>query len=363
MSVIRPTVPKHQTDKSDIRGKHIEDLIGDNVVRVNYLKQVQIRAILHRLGLLEYSLADTSMSYQSVCVAKITSALEYRLKRLHEEGHVMATFTKPYKAQWKPHTRAWGEDNWDGNTLITLPLELDSTSSSGNCMDNDRQTLTQWMAQLSINPGGDENNIAAGAQDQQGLHQEQQRQRHREEHSNPENLKREYQKQQDTLAQQRDDQIEEQQQQQGSSLETNKGLSVSQWAMGVNSSELTPMDSISSREWKSKSSRFYLEEPSPSLASRKSTSYAVPQTIPSQIQSISTTMSPIEPVRAKEEGVIMQYSHQKWVEEVTTLAWTIRSYRADCKFDTSSLRDQLMIKLKEGSPWSTFGIMIGKLCL
>lgn len=62
------------------------------------LRQVNIREILDRLGLLEYSLADTSMSYQSVCVAKITSALEYRLKRLHEDGHVIATFRKPYKA-------------------------------------------------------------------------------------------------------------------------------------------------------------------------------------------------------------------------------------------------------------------------
>ncbi|KAF5612270.1 uncharacterized protein FSUBG_1589 [Fusarium subglutinans] len=188
-----PNVSRHYTDKNYIRGKHIEDLIGENAVRLNWserdriimtfhlarnqlhkgdLKQVNIREILDRLGLLEYSLADTSMSYHSVCVAKITSALQYRLKRLHEDGHVMETFTKPYKTQWKPYTRAWREDNWDGNTSVVVSLESDSITSLENSSGQD---LAQRMAQLSINTGQGHKTASAEAQDQQRLLQEQQR--------------------------------------------------------------------------------------------------------------------------------------------------------------------------------------------
>lgn len=71
----------------------------------------------------------------------------------------------------------------------------------------------------------------------------------------------------------------------------------------------------------------------------------------------------IETTLAKEESNVVQYSHQKWVEDVTALAWTIRFYKADCKFDTSSLRDQLRKKLEQGPRCTTFGIMMGKLCL
>ncbi|KAF5549341.1 hypothetical protein FMEXI_4328 [Fusarium mexicanum] len=410
MPVIRPTVPKHQTDKNYIRGKHIEDLIGDNAVRVNWsdrdrmimsshlakyrlnkgnLKQVKIREILHRLGLLEYSLADTSMSYHSVCVAKITSALEYRLKRLHEDGHVMATFTKPYKAQWKPYTRAWGEDDWDGNTSFVVPLESDSITSSEN---SDGQDLAQRMAQLSINTEQGFRTASAEAQDQQRLHQEQQRlateqelarereerlqmaqQRLRQELLHREQLKREYQRQQEKVARQRDNQTkhklqQQQQQQQSTLLAPRKGLSISEWAIGVNSPELMPEDSLSSREWEPAHSRFYMEQESnPTdryLPSKKSVVCAMPETIPTPIQPISTTAAPIESITVKEDIDVMQNSHQKWwMQQVTALAWTIRVHKVDSRYDTSSLQDQLRRNLEEGSPWSTFGVMIGKLCL
>ncbi|KAF5972111.1 hypothetical protein FCOIX_9502 [Fusarium coicis] len=121
------------------------------------------------------------MSYRSAYTAKITCALEYRLKGLHKEGHLMANFTKPYKAQWKPHTRAWGEDSWDGNTSVAPPIDFDSTGSSRDGIDEDRQGLTQWMAKLNISSGKDPETASTEVQDHQKLHQEQQRQANEQE--------------------------------------------------------------------------------------------------------------------------------------------------------------------------------------
>ncbi|KAF5970072.1 hypothetical protein FBULB1_9863 [Fusarium bulbicola] len=323
------------------------------------LKQVKIREILHRLGLLEYSLADTSMSYHSACVAKIISALEYRLKQLHEDGHVMTTY---------------------------------SITSSEN---SDGQDLAQRMARLSINTGQGLKTASAEVQDQQRLHQEQQRlateqelarkrgerlqmaqQRQRQELLHREQLKKEYQRQQEKVARQREDQTKQQlkqlqqqqkQQQQSTLLEPRKGLSISEWAIGVNSPELMPEDSLSSREWEPAHSRFYMEEDSnPTdryLPRKKTVVCAMPETIPTPIQPISTTAAPIESITVKEDINVMQNSHQKWVQQVTALAWTIRVHKVDSRYDTSNLQDQLRRKLEEVSPWSTFGVMIGKLCL
>lgn len=209
------------------------------------------------------------MSYQSVCVAKITSALEYRLKRLHEDGHVIATFRKPYKAQWKPYTRAWGDDDWDGNTSVVVASGLDSISSPENSVeDRYGQDLIQQMSQLSINTEYNTETASAEAQDQQRLYQEEQReankreierkreerfqleqQRQKQEQLRQEQRKRDYQREQERLAKQREGN-RKQQQQQIPSPKPQKELLVSKWAIGVNPEELMPEDSLSSKQWK-----------------------------------------------------------------------------------------------------------------
>ncbi|KAL2669862.1 hypothetical protein Neosp_015159 [[Neocosmospora] mangrovei] len=84
--------------------------------------------LMDRLGLSQYARLDTSLMYQSICVNKLQSALEYRLKLLHKAGHVSATFVLPYRAKWKRYTQAWGGDDWNGD--MTPPRSHTATSTS-----------------------------------------------------------------------------------------------------------------------------------------------------------------------------------------------------------------------------------------
>lgn len=67
--------------------------------------------LIDRLGFRPF----LSGTYRDVLVPKLTSALDYLLKALHEKGHVIHRARKPYSTMWKPHTTVWGQEDWDGN--------------------------------------------------------------------------------------------------------------------------------------------------------------------------------------------------------------------------------------------------------
>ncbi|EEU34539.1 uncharacterized protein NECHADRAFT_88834 [Fusarium vanettenii 77-13-4] len=132
-----------------IRGKHLDDLTTCSTIRIDWtdrdrqimtshlarhelhkgdLKSTYMGELMDRLGLSQYARLDTSLMYQSICVNKLQSALEYRLKLLHKAGHVSATFVLPYRAKWKRYTQAWGSDDWNGD--MTPPRSHTATPTS-----------------------------------------------------------------------------------------------------------------------------------------------------------------------------------------------------------------------------------------
>ncbi|RKL25356.1 hypothetical protein BFJ72_g14036 [Fusarium proliferatum] len=280
-----------------------------------------------------------------------------------------ASYEEPRDAPASGHNSRIHETNVSRESKPLDPLLRGARCCASIVIVEDRygQDLIQQMSQLSINTEYNNETASPEAQDQQRFYQEQERQanerelarkrgerfqleqqRQKQEQLHREQRKRDYQREQERLAKQRED--NRKQQQQSPSFDLGNGVPVPQWALGVN-----PEDSLSSKQWKPMSSRFFLEEEYNQseryLAKRKGIAYTVPQTVITETN------------LAKEERNVVQYSHQKWVEDVTALAWNIRLYKADCKFDTSSLRDQLRRKLEQGPRWSTFGIMMGKLWL
>lgn len=99
---------RHQLDKGTLATLHMDQLAD-------------------RLGFGPYM---SSGPYRDILVRKLSSALNYLLQRLHEQGHIIHKSTKPYNTTWKPHTRKWGDEGWDGN--MDNPVSPD-----GNCTLND----------------------------------------------------------------------------------------------------------------------------------------------------------------------------------------------------------------------------------
>ncbi|KAF5004674.1 hypothetical protein FDECE_8839 [Fusarium decemcellulare] len=121
------------TDRTHIRGVSVLDVMKnssiripwearDRIIFVSHLAKYQLNLdtctaihldeLLGRLGLRKYT---GDLSYLKVLLKKLESALGWQLRRLHEAGHVQATFRKPCTARWRPYTQSWGEDDWNGD--------------------------------------------------------------------------------------------------------------------------------------------------------------------------------------------------------------------------------------------------------
>ncbi|KPM46398.1 hypothetical protein AK830_g58 [Neonectria ditissima] len=121
------------TDGEHIRGVSVLDLIDNNALRIPWSHRDSILMASHaarhqlhkgncgtlwiddlirRLGMDQHARDRT---YRDVLVRKLTGALVYLFRRLSLQGHIVMTPRKPHAVVWKPHTRAWARDGWDGD--------------------------------------------------------------------------------------------------------------------------------------------------------------------------------------------------------------------------------------------------------
>ncbi|KAF7550518.1 hypothetical protein G7046_g7991 [Stylonectria norvegica] len=73
--------------------------------------------LLKRLNFIKYT---TNKKWYKCVWAKLESSMVYHLKRLEKNGHVELTTRKPHRAVWKPYTKSWGLEGWNGDESVPV---------------------------------------------------------------------------------------------------------------------------------------------------------------------------------------------------------------------------------------------------